>query len=193
MLGIDFPDLNTAEWAQVVSAAFTALAALAAWATVFRIGRDRRRSSWPELHVEVVVDVPGKEVRLSVLNLGGAAREVSIWGIVADFGFGGSTEPSTYWQPGERRTFRLHVPPLAGVEARVFVVGRDMAKRYIFVTTFGGATYRWRWRFRRLSTEKIWKRLFPGTPNPTEVKHAPMRVEVIEREVVGMPFGRLNA
>jgi hypothetical protein len=117
-----------------------------------------------------------------VLNYGGPAREVSVWGVVGAFGFGGYTEPSTYWQPGERRTFRLHVPPIAG-ESQIMVVGRDMAKRQLFAATYGGATCRWRiWKLRTLSTGDIWRRLFPETP---EARHGPMRVEVIERDVAG--------
>ena len=111
MLGIDFDPWNTDEWAQVTSALFTALAALAASATVLRIGRDRRRSTWPELHVELIGDKPGNQVRLTIVNHGGPAREVAAWGVVGEFGFGGYTEPSTYWQPGERRTFLVHMPP----------------------------------------------------------------------------------
>jgi hypothetical protein len=78
--------------------------------------------------------------------------------VVGAFGFRGYTEPSTYWQPGERRTFRLHVPPIAG-ESQIMVVGRDMAKRQLFAATYGGATHR--------------------------ARHGPMRVEVIERDVAG--------
>jgi hypothetical protein len=186
LLGIDFPSWSAAEWAQVTSALFTALAALAAWAAVFRIARDRRRSSWPDLHVELIVDKRRDEVRLTVVNYGGPAREVRVWGIFGDFGFGGYLEPSTYWQPGERRTFHLQVPPMRLEEVPIFVEGRDMAKRYLFVGTYGGATYRWPLRkATKLSAEAEWKKLFPDTPSPAEARHTPMDIELIEREVGG--------
>jgi hypothetical protein len=185
VFGIDFSSWSTAEWAEVLSAVFTAVAAGAAWATVFRFERDRRRSSWPDLHCELVVDMPHQQVRLTVVNYGGPAREVNIYGVAAGFGFMGTLEPSGYWQPGERRTFHVHMPPALDDEAKVFVEGRDMAKRHLFVATIGGATYRWPlWRARRLSAEREWRKLFPGSPNPLDAQ-GPMRVEVIEREVAG--------
>ena len=178
-LSLDLPSWSAADWAQVTSAFFTAVAALAALATVVLLVRDRRRTSWPDLHVEVIVDKPDQEVRLTVVNYGGPAREVRLWGVVGAFGFGGNTEPSTFWQPGERRTFHLHVPPDAmPEESSIFVEGRDMAKRHVFVTTYGGATYRWPLRkATKLSPRKEWERIFPDSPSP--------RVEVIEREVGG--------
>jgi hypothetical protein len=187
VFGLDFSSWTPGDWGQVLSALFTAVAALAAWATVVRAGRDRRRSSWPDLHVEVIVDIPGNEVRLTIVNYGGPAREVRVWGVVGDFGFGGNTEPSTFWQPGERRTFHLHVPPEAmPEESAIFVEGRDMAKRHLFITTYGGATYRWPLRkAKKLSAAKEWEQLFPNSPGPHEVKYKMVRVELIEREVGG--------
>jgi hypothetical protein len=51
LLGLKLPSWSAADWGQVLSALFTAIAAFAAWVTVFRFERDRRRSSWPDLHV----------------------------------------------------------------------------------------------------------------------------------------------
>ncbi|MDA0168394.1 hypothetical protein OJ998_04785 [Solirubrobacter taibaiensis] len=184
MLGIDLPSWNAEEWAQVASAFFAAVAAFAAWATVFRASRDRRRASWPDLHVEFLGDLVREEVRLTVVNYGGPAREVRVFGVAGNFGFGGYTEPSTYWQPGERRTFRVHVPVVDG-ENQIMVEGRDMAKRYIFVSTVGGASYRWRHWTRKRSAETVWRRLFPGIPAPDETGQGLVRVELIEREVAG--------
>jgi hypothetical protein len=186
VLGLKLPSWSAADWGQVLSALFTAIAAFAAWVTVFRFERDRRRSSWPDLHVEYIVDIPGEQVRLTVINYGGPAREVRVFGLVADFGFLGYLEPSTYWQPGERRTFRVHMPPSRTEKAEVMVEGRDMKKRYVFVATWGGATYRWRQRpWRKLSAQIIWQRLFPDSPIPLDAKHTPMRVELLEREIAG--------
>jgi hypothetical protein len=57
-------------------------------------------------------------------------------------------------------------------ESAIFVEGRDMAKRHLFVTTYRGATYRWSlWKAKKLSAEKQWKRLFPGTPSPVDGKY----------------------
>jgi hypothetical protein len=79
-------------------------------------------------------------------------------------------------------------------KSNILVEGRDMAKRYVFVTTYGGATYRWPLRTaKKLSAEKEWARRFPDSPSPLDVQHGPMRVELIEREVLGRvsrPRGR---
>lgn len=179
---IDFSGWGPGDWGQVIGALFTALAAFAALGTVVRVELDRRRQTWPGLQVEVIVDMPKQETRLTVINYGGPAREVRVMGTMGDFGFAGSLAPSTYWQPGERRTFQVAVPPMRLDKVQIFVEGRDMGKRHLFVTTFGGATYRWPLRkAKKLSAELEWRRLFPGTPGPLDVKHSPMNMELIER------------
>jgi len=103
-----------------LSALFTAVAALAAWAAVSRAERESRRSSWPDAPRRSNVDKLANQTRLTVVNYGGPARY---------------TEASTFWQP-EFRTFHLHGPPEAmPEESAIFVEGRDMAKRHLFVTT----------------------------------------------------------
>src|SRR4051812_36658917 len=100
------------DWGQILSALFTAVAALAAWASVFRVEHDRRLGTIPDLHVEVLLDVDAQEVRLTVVNHGGPAREVKVMGVIGDFGVYGLFPPSSYWQAGERRTVKVSMPPL---------------------------------------------------------------------------------
>lgn len=183
LLGIDSAAWSAGDWAQVLSAVFTALAAFAAWASVFRVERDRRRRGWPDPHVELLVDLRDQEVRLTVVNHGGPAREVSVFGVLGDYGFAGLVPPGSYWQPGERRVLRISMPPVTDAEvARVFVEARDMAKKYLFVGTHGGASHRWPLRkAKKLSAAKEWEKLFPGFPGPLDVRYTPMNLEVIER------------
>lgn len=120
--------VDTADAAQVGSAVFTALAALAALATVVRAERDRRDRALPDLHVEVVQDLGAGQVRAYVVNYGGPAREVRIYGVLGAIGFGGPIGPTTYWRPGESRTLLLGAPVNSEVEiSYVLVEGRDGA------------------------------------------------------------------
>jgi hypothetical protein len=97
--------LTTADWAQVGSAFFTALTALAAFAAVVRVERDRWRQTLPDLYMEVLTDVPNDQMRVTIVNHGGPAREVRVMGTIGTFGFYGITPPMTYWRPGESRAF----------------------------------------------------------------------------------------
>ncbi|MGN6187369.1 MAG: hypothetical protein ACTHOE_00590 [Conexibacter sp.] len=177
--------LTTADWAQVGSAFFTGLAALAAFATVFRIERERWKQGLPDLHIELLADLPNQEFRVSVSNHGGPAREVRIYGVVGSFGFGGLVGPTTHWRAGESRIIKVSMPPAVDVdEVYAFVDGRDMGKRYLFIGTVGGAQYRWRLRrAKRMSAEKEWRWLFPDAPIPIEAAHSPMAMETVERVI----------
>jgi hypothetical protein len=174
--------LSTGDWAQIASAAFTALTALAAYSSVFRVERDRWSRTIPELHIEVLADVPHNEMRMTIVNLGGPAREVRVLGTLGDFGWMNYTPPSTYWRPGETRTYRISMPVLTDQDARAFVEARDLGKKHLVVATVGGATYRWPLRkAKKLSPAKEWDRLFPGSPSPLDVQHTPMAIELVDR------------
>jgi hypothetical protein len=178
----DLSGLEAADWAQVAAAFFTAIAAGAAWASVWRAEADRRRARVPDLHVELLVDMEAEEVRLTIANYGGPAREVRVYGVLGDFGFGGYVPPTTYWRAGESRTVKVAMPPVRVEESHVFVEGRDMAKRRLVIGTVGGATYDWPLRkAKKLSAEKEWQKLFPGVPGPLDVKYTPMNISVIAR------------
>lgn len=116
------------EWAQIAIALFTAVTALAALLSVRRVEQDRRARLIPELHIEILCDIPNNEMRLTVVNLGAPAREVRVMGTVGDFGFFHPTPPTTYWQEGESRTYRISMPVLPGVEAQAFVEARDLGR-----------------------------------------------------------------
>jgi hypothetical protein len=178
------PGLSTADGAQVASAFFTALTALAAFASVTRVERDRWRAALPELHMEVVLDVPNDEVRLIVVNHGGPAREVRVMGTIGDYGFAGHLAPVTYWRSGESRSFVLAMPLVLNTDVKGFVEGRDLAKRHLVLATPGGATYRWPLRkAKRLSAEKEWHKLYPGEPGPLDVPYTPIAMTLADRSV----------
>lgn len=174
--------MEPAEVAQVGSAVFAAIAAFAALATVMRAEHDRRDRALPDLHVEVVQDLGAAQVRAYVVNYGGPAREVRVFGVLGRVGFGGDIGPTSYWRPGESRTVVLGAPPDTGVAlAYVFVEGRDVRKRYLFVATVGGATYRWPLRkAKKISSEDIFRRLFPEVGTPLHASNL-VPYEVTER------------
>lgn len=173
--------LTTGDWAQVASAFFTVLAALAAFSSVARVERDRWRRTLPDLHLEVLGDQKNQEMRLTIINHGGPAREVRVMGVIRDFGFFGIVPPSSYWRSGESRTVRLAMPVIDN-EVQAFVEGRDMGKQQLVIGTVGGASYRWSLRkAKKLSAREEWSRLFPGAPGPLDVANTPVDMTTVER------------
>ena len=173
--------LTAAEWAQVAGAVFTALAASAALLTVVRAEHDRRDRALPDLQVEVVQDLGAMQVRAYVVNYGGPAREVKIAGVLGSVGFFGLIGPTSYWKPGESRAILIGTPPdTRAEEVHAFVEARDIRKRYLLVSTAGGATYRWPLRkAKKLSTEDVFAKLFPSIGSPLAA--TVVRYEVQER------------
>ncbi len=139
----------------------------------------------PELHIEVLAHMPNQEMRLKVINYGGAAREVRVMGVIGSFGFFGLIPPSSYWRSGESRTVVLPMPVVTDDDVKAFVEGRDMGKRWLLVGTVGGASYRWPLRkAKKLSAERTWHRLFPNTPTPLDVAHSPVDLaNVVDRNL----------
>lgn len=174
--------MTAADWAQIASATFTALTAFAALATVLRVERDRWRQTMPALHIEAVADVPNQQMRLTVINHGGPAREVRVLGTIGDFGFAGSTPPSTYWKSGEVRTYSISMALTTDQEVLAFVEARDLAKKRLLIRTAGGYEQNLSLRkARKLSAEREWHLLFPGKPLPLDVPYAPMKLELLDR------------
>lgn len=173
-----------ADWAAVASAAFSAVAAGAACAVVLRAERDRWRRTLPDVHVELLADQQTDQVRLTVVNYGGPAREVRVMGVQGEFGFLGYVPPSTYWRSGESRTVVLSMPtPSKSIDSQIFVEARDMRKRQLFVTTSGGASYRWPLRkAKKMSAATTWDDLFPGVVGPLDVKYPMTEMRVLERQ-----------
>lgn len=173
--------ISVGDWAEVAGATFTALAAFAALATVIRVERDRHDRQLPDLQIEVVKDLAAQQVRAYVVNYGGPAREVFIAGVVAGHSFAGELGPTTYWRPGESRTVLLGMPiDTTRDAAHVMVEGRDVRKRYVLAATAGGVTRRWPLRkAKKLSTEQVFRRLFPEVVSPLDAQL--VRYEVIER------------
>lgn len=176
--------LTDGEAAEVAGAGFTALTALAAFASVFRVERDRWRRSIPDFHIDMLGDIPNQEMRMTVANLGGPAREVRLMGSVGQYGWFTPTPPTTYWRPGESRTFRLGMPVVPGAMSYIFVEARDLRKQHLVVATGGGATYRWPLKeAESLSPGEEWRRLFPDQPAPLDLPYFPVVVEAVERNL----------
>lgn len=66
-----------AEWVQVASAAFGAVAAGAAWAAVLQVVRERRERQKPDLYIEITETVPTGRIGVQIVNYGGPAKRVS--------------------------------------------------------------------------------------------------------------------
>lgn len=176
--------LDVVDYAQLATAAFTAVAALAALFTVIRAERDRWDSRFPEFVVESLRDRTNNEARLTIVNYGGPAREVVIAGVEGEYGYAGLIPPSGHWRPGESRTVRLALPAAyAPEEIHVVVIARDLRKRYTLAATVGGARKRWRLHpWRRMSTERVFRRLFPNQRGPLDVPKTPVHMDLVQRD-----------
>lgn len=174
--------MTAAEWTQVASTGFAALAALAALLTVLRAEADRRDRALPDLFVDAIDDLKRGEVRLTVVNYGGPAREVYVSGVHGPFGFHGLVGPTAYWRPGESRTIVLAMPNLVSEETLTMVTGRDVRMRYLFARTVGGSARRWPLRqAKRLSKGDVFAGFFPDSAGPLDVPNSPVDMEVTER------------
>ena len=174
--------MSAADWTQATSAVFTAVAALAALATVIRAERERHDRRIPDLQVEVAQDMAVQQVRAHIVNYGGPARGVKLAGVIGHIGFYGELGPTTYWRAGESRTVLIGMKPDLSIgEANVAVIGRDMRMRYVLATTVGGATKRWSIRRDKpVSDGDVFAHFFHPVTSPLD---APVLVpyEVTER------------
>jgi hypothetical protein len=174
--------LKDGEIAEIASAAFTAAAAAAAFMSVARVERDRRNASIPDLHIDVIGDAVNNEMRMTIANLSAPAREVRTMGTIGDFGWFTPTPPTAYWRSGESRTYRLAMPFLLDTEVQAFVEARAIRMRQLVVATVGGTDFRWSLRkLEQMSPASEWAEIYPDDPNPTQVSHSPIAVELVER------------
>ena len=175
--------VRTGDWAQLGAAVFTALTALAAFASVARVERDRWTRAIPDFELEIIGDVVNDEMRMTVANLGGPAREVRVFGTLGGYGWLTPTPPTAYWRAGESRTYRLAMPVVRG-EVNAGVEARDRRKKQLVLVTAGGAAYRWPLRkAKKLSLGAEWERLFPGQPTPADVPKTSVVVELLEQNL----------
>ena len=180
------------DWAQLAGAAFTAVTAGTALLTVVRAERERRAAKRPELHIEVLQDLGAGQVRATVVNYGGPAREVVFGGTLGEAGFFGPIGPSTYWRSGETRVVLLGMrPDPTEDESRVIVAGWDMAKSHLVAATTGGARESWPLRkAKRTNMAGTFRHFFPTGPGLGDSPRL-LRYDTIERD--GQPFGPIAA
>jgi hypothetical protein len=176
--------LTTAEFAQVASTAFAAIATLVALLTVIRAERDRWDRRLPDFQVEPLRDMVADEARLTIVNYGGPAREVQIAGVEGEFGYFGVVPPTGQWRSGESRTIILSMParPASDVEATTVIIARDLRLRYTIATTAGGNRERWKIGKRtKMSAERVFAHFFPEAPGPLDVPKSPVHMELADR------------
>jgi hypothetical protein len=182
LAALDLGSWTPGDWDQILNALFTAVAALAACASVLRIERDRQLRTIPDLHVEVLLDMPAELWRLAVVNHGGLAREVTVMGVIRAVRHLRRAAAEHLLAGGRTAHGSDLVAPLPVEKTHVFVEGWDMAKRRLVVGTVGGATYQWKLRkAKKLSDALTWKKLFPDTPPPHDARHWPMNLELVKR------------
>jgi hypothetical protein len=165
--------MDLAEWADVGSSAFTALAAGAAWAAVAQGRRERRASETPELYIEVIEMVPSGEVLIHIGNHGGPVKKVTFGVVEGGKAAIGHPQPTSFMRRGETRILRTQLvggdpaSPAIGV-----VSGIDMSNRRIHAASVGGKTKRWRmgwlsWTPR--SDQEVFRRFYPDAPDPADL------------------------
>ena len=146
--------LPAADWFQLGAAVFTAVAAIAAWAAVAQVARDRRAAQKPELHIEVTYRVPSGDMFLNVFNEGGPAKMVRFIVIEGDAVCLGNLPPTAFLRRGEHPRDRPDLKAQSEA-AMAMIVGADLATRFVYARTPNGQERRWR----------IWGR-FPWSPAP---------------------------
>lgn len=165
-------NLSATDWAQIGSAFFTALTALAAFGTILISVRSRQNESFPRLAIDSVVDLDGNQVRIEVTNFGGHAREVRLFLEFDGYGFAGALPNSTTWKRGETRRYLVSMPLPRTRTIHAVVEGRDLRKRYLFAETAGANRKRWpQRRAKTMNAKDVWNEFFPGVPFPTDSPH----------------------
>lgn len=175
-------DLTAAEWAQVGSALFTAIAASAALLTVKQGHRMMRAAVEPDLGIQVLGDVGNKRTHLVIANTGGGTTKGTAYQVVA----GG--ERALGWlgdgflAPGDKVLVSPELPLDDDAEAQVvyrtadessWVVTRDGRKRRFRKGRKGGAT----------PGDHLWKSMHPNVPWDT-LPQVPKRVQWVEKRGV---------
>lgn len=168
------PAVDTAGWAELGSAAFTALAAGAAWAAVWQAGRERRESQRPALAVEVIAQLPSRELFVHISNEGGPARRALLVLVEGQVAHLGNVPPTSFVRSGESRRLKIDTQAANAEQATAVVIAFDMPGRWVYGTAANGEQHRWRvkpsWRYRRdLSAEMIFRHFYPNAPDPLKL------------------------
>jgi hypothetical protein len=151
----DWLGLTAADWAQVGSALFAAVAAGASWATVAQARRERKRRETPDIHMRVIQRLPSNEVDIHVVNYGGPAKDVRFCVVESGQVAYGTLPPNGHIDPGEHRT--LTTALVAADEkapAIGYVAGFNLLGDRMFVSSLNGDERRWRFRRRFLPDRK---------------------------------------
>lgn len=157
---------SAVEWAQVGTAAFAAVAAGASWASVAQTRRERRERDTPRLHLEVAETVPGGHVVLSLDNIGGPAKLVTIAAVQGDRACVTHAPPSAFMRPGESRTFGTDLPPAPDKNAVAVVTCFDSRGRRLYAWSANNQDRVWKVRgFRSVgqrSLDDVFEVFYPG-------------------------------
>jgi hypothetical protein len=168
--------MNTAGWAQVGSAVFTAGAAGSALAAVRQSQREWRASREPSVSVDVVSYFPSGTMQLHVANLGGIvlkAMTVVIEGRQVCMGF---LPPTAFLRPGEIRTYNLELDAVDTDEATAVIYGFDARRRFVYAWSANSQSHRWPAKRGRLkssdtrSAVDILHQFYPDAPDPFDLE-----------------------
>ena len=166
--------LTAADWAQVGSALFAAVAAGASWATVAQARRERKRRETPDIHMRVIQRMPSNEVDIHVVNYGGPAKDVRFCVIESGQMAYGTLPPNGHLDPNEHRTLTTGlVAADEKAPAIGYIAGFNLAGDRMFVSSLNGAERRWRFRRRLLpdrktTDEDVLKEFYPKIGDATD-------------------------
>lgn len=160
-------DWNLGEWTTVISTVAAAIAALAAWATVYTERRWRRRAAEPLLTISVsqVIDPLGgpASIRVAVENTGGGvAREAYVWVREGDTIATSGLPPTGSIGPGRRVIMKTGLSPVGRDAEAVVVCYFD---KYVLAWDAAAREYRAsrkRWKTKRESRAHTLDHFYPG-------------------------------
>lgn len=141
--------MSSADIATLITADFSALAALASWASVWQTRRERIAAQTPDLRIDVNSDQ--HQVMVDLHNDGGTAKRVRFCVVVGDRIAFGTVRPVSTLVRGEVRGISTAIINQKVVAAHAFVSGWNTSGTDLHVVSADDQTM----RFRRRSIEKL--------------------------------------
>jgi hypothetical protein len=141
--------------------------------------RERRERDTPRLHLEVTETVPGGHVGLSLANIGGPAKLVTVVAVQGGKACLGHAPPSAFMRPGESRTFGTDLPPAPEKNAVAAVTCFDSQGRRLYAWSANNQHRVWKVRglrsVKKRSLDDIFEVFYPGV-RPTSHELVPLKL-----------------
>ncbi len=131
--------MTAADLVTLATAVFAAVAAAAAsWASVLQTRRERLAAQTPELLLEVVEELPTRQISIHIHNHGGPAIRVRFAVALGNSLAYGHPAPTSTFLTGEGRVIETNVVTPGGVPAPGFVAGWNTAGTHLYVAWIDG-------------------------------------------------------